>query len=293
MKSPKAPKAPDPNQVSAAQTQSNEQTAAYNNAQSHGNTATPWGSQTFTSHVDPTTGATVYDQSVNLSPEQQQLYNTQTQQDLSLANTGNNLAGQIGSQYGSDFNPELSKLYGADDLTGARQAASDALYKQQTAYLDPQYAQRENEMRTRLANQGITEGSEAWHNAIDDFDRGRTFDYQSARNSADSAGLAEMQGLSQIASNNRNQQLSEALTRRELPMNELAAVRGQSQVQVPQFQNPNSAAVAPTNSSQDQWNAYNAALNIWNTKAGQQGGFLNGLMGLGGQLGSAWIMGGK
>jgi hypothetical protein len=403
MKGPSTPKTPDPNVVSAAQTQSNQQTAAYQNAVDHGNTATPWGSQTFTGRVDPTTGATVYDQSIQLSPDQQQLVDMQSQQDLAVGKVGNGMVNNIADTYGSpmsiaglpartgsvqsgqlqksvqggpiqsqlDVNgpelrgqlntQELPKLYGADDLEGARNQVSDALYRRQAAYLDPQYGQADQAMRTRLANQGITEGSEAWKNSIDEFERGKAFNYQQARDSSITGGLAEMQGLSGIASNNRGQMfneevtggnfqnaarsqalqeaiakgqfgnnaqaqgfdqdlqagqfantatgqqfsqdlqagqfgnnardaaLNEQLTLRNQPMNEYNALRTASQVQVPQFQNPQNAQIAPTDVSGDIWNAYNGRLNSSNARNTANGNFMSGLMNLGGQLGSAWI----
>ena len=52
-----APPPPDPYATSAAQTQSNQQTAAYNAAINRGNTITPYGSSTYTTRTDPTTGA--------------------------------------------------------------------------------------------------------------------------------------------------------------------------------------------------------------------------------------------
>jgi hypothetical protein len=280
VKSPKAPKTPDPREVSAAQTQSNRDTAAYDNAISHGNTTTPFGSQTFTSRVDPTTGATVYDQNVSLSPDQQQLYDQQQQQNLALGQTSNRMLGQVDQAYGQPFNPELSQLQGAEDLEGSRQAVSDALYKRQAAYLDPQYQQADTSMRTRLANQGITEGSEAWKNSIDEFNRGKSFDYGQARESSIAGGLSEMKGLSDISSRNRNQQLSEALARRALPLNEFNALRAGSQVDVPQFQNPGNANVQPTDVAGNTWNSYNGNLQAWQARAGQAGATNNGLMSL-------------
>jgi hypothetical protein len=404
VKTPRTPATPDPAKVSAAQTQSNQQTAAYQNALEHGNVSTPYGSQTFTGRVDPTTGATVYDQNITLAPDQQKLVDMQSQQDLAVGQVGNSMLDNISQTYGkpvdtsqlpalqgsvssnplqtsvngggqiqNSVNPDgpalqgsldrsqLPQLYGADDLEGSRQKVSDALYQRQTAYLDPQYAQADQAMRTRLANQGITEGSEAWKNAIDEYDRGKAFSYGQARDSSIAGGLSEMQGLSGIASQNRGQlyneelnsgnftnaaraqALQEALARgqfgneaqqqeysqnlasgqfandaeaqrfgqemqagqftnnartqgmneqlalRNQPLNEYSALRSASQVNMPQFQNPQNAQVAPTDTSGDIWNAYNGAMNSAALRSNSNGNFMSGLMNLGGQLGSAWI----
>lgn len=270
----KAPKAPDPYAQADAQTKSNQDTATYNNAITHGNTYTPLGNSTYTGRVDPVTGATVYDQTVSLDPAQQQLLDTQNQQDLALGQTGNALLGQINSAIGQPMDTSglpglmgavnlqslngnagqtdqlnvngpgiqgtvglqnvgldagqngnfansgpgiqgtldtsgLSALYGADDLMGARNQVSDALYRQQSSYLDPQYQQQDQALRTELANKGVAEGSEAWNRMTGDLARNRSFDYSRARDSAITGSGAELSRLAQIAQGNRSQQFGE------------------------------------------------------------------------------------
>lgn len=259
MKTPKAPTPPTPQEQAAAQTQSNRDTATYNNAIEHGNIYTPLGNSTYTGRIDPVTGATVYDQTVSLDPAQQALLDTQNQQDLALGQTGNALLGQINSTIGQpmdtsglpglmgavnfqqiggnagqtdqlDVNgpglqgtlstsglPELQnltadglpQLYGADDLMGARNQVSDALYRQQSSYLDPQYAQQDQALRTELANKGVAEGSEAWNRMMGDFARNKSFDYARARDSAITGSGAELSRLAQIAQSNRGQLFGE------------------------------------------------------------------------------------
>ncbi len=351
MKSPKAPETPDPNVVSAAQTQSNKDTASYNAALANGNTYTPWGSSVFTQRIDPTTGAPVWDQTVSLSPDQQKLIDTQDKQDLELANLSNSLITQAQGQIGKgidtsnlpgyetftgsggpgiqgtlDFS-SLPQLYGADDLEGARQQVSDALYKRQAAYLDPQYQQREQALQSRLAAQGITQNSEAWNNAFDEFNRGREFSYGQARDSAISGGGDELARLSAIALANRGQMageiesagafrntaeqqaLSQALARitannstraqglqeqfamRELPLNELNAIRSATAVDIPQFEGASNQGAEGTDVAGNIWNNYNGRLNIYNAKQQSRNALLGGLMGLGGSVGSAYMGG--
>lgn len=249
-----APPPPDPYATAQAQTQTNQQTAGYNNAITHGNTTTPIGSQTYTPRVDPTTGATVYDQNISLDPKQQQLLDQQTQQNLALGNVAQGMLGQVqnayqngidtsglpGLQAGGPLNTNptvngpdrigsidtsgipglqgsvdfsnLPGLFGAGDLLGARKQVQDTLYNQQASYLDPQYQQADNALRTRLANQGITEGSEAWRNSVDEFNRDKERNYQSARNAAITGGGSEMSNLAQMALANRGQMANEALS---------------------------------------------------------------------------------
>ena len=256
------PRVPDPYQVAGAQTQVNQQTAAYNNAQSHGNTTTPLGSQTYTSRIDPVTGATVYDSNVSLTPDQQQLLTLQNQQDLSLGNTATGLLGNINSTYSTPMDYSgLPGLYGSDDLLGARTQTQDALYGKQTSYLDPQFDARAKALETRLANQGIGLGSEAWKNAQDDFSRDRAFNYDQARTSAIAGGSSEMNTLSGIASKNRAQMLSEALTKRNQPLNEFNALRDTTKVNMPSFDGASGGAnssTTPANLTGSVYDAYNA-----------------------------------
>lgn len=263
---------PDPVATANAQTQTNQQTAAYNNAMTHGNTTTPLGSETYTARIDPTTGATVYDSNITLTPDQQQLLDQQNQQDLALGNTAQQMLGTVNSTYATPMDTsDLPQLYGADDLLGARTQTQDALYQKQTAYLDPEYEARAKALEAKLANQGVALGSEAWKNAQDDYSRDKAFNYDQARSSAIAAGGDEMALLSGISSSNRNQLLSEALTKRNQPLNEFNALRTASQVQMPQFNGTaGTSQTQPSNISDSIWSAYNAnqAESASNTQAG-------------------------
>jgi len=339
MKAPKLPPTPDPYVVSDAQTQSNRDTAAYNNAITHGNTTTPYGSQTYTARIDPVTGATVYDQTVSVDQSVQDTINAQNQQDLALANTGTKMLGQVDQQMGTPLDtsglpkvmgaPEtrsyqqsldlskLPELFGANDLLGARQQVQDALYKQQASYLDPQFQQQDQQLRSEIANKGISEGSEAWKNLMDNFNRSKDQSYATARNSAIAGGGDEMSRLAGIALGNRGQMyneaqgagdfynqavgadnstafqrgnfnnnaasqaLAQALAIRSQPLNELNALRSASQVNVPQFSNAQNAQAANTDVAGNVWNAYNANSQAAQLRAGAQNGLMNGLFGLG------------
>lgn len=63
---------------------------------------------------------------------------------------------------------------GANDFSADRQRVEDALVSRMKRQYDPIFADRENAMRTQLANEGITRGSEAFTGAYDDFNRNRS-----------------------------------------------------------------------------------------------------------------------
>ncbi len=97
----------------------------------------------------------------------------------------------------SQFSPRTSSVEGANYnlYNGPTDAAvsaldtsgldgtqvRDALYRKATATLDPQYKQAEDDMRTRLLNSGVREGSEAFNREMDAFGRQRQSDYGDAR----------------------------------------------------------------------------------------------------------------
>jgi hypothetical protein len=95
---------------------------------------------------------------------------------------GQQNAGQIQTTLGID--PQL-----------LNQQAVDALYKANTQYLDPQFAQSQAKMESQLANQGITRGSEAYNNAMLNFNNQKQQAYTDARNQAIGQGTAAAQGM--------------------------------------------------------------------------------------------------
>jgi hypothetical protein len=100
-----------------------------------------------------------YIRTTNFSPEQQRLY------DL---NTANQLqAGQVGGQ-------QLA------DLGKGRQSVQDALYRRATQYYDQNFRDQENQLRARLANQGLNEGTEAFDRELRNFRQQRDTAYADA-----------------------------------------------------------------------------------------------------------------
>lgn len=75
------------------------------------------------------------------------------------------------------------------------QDTTNALYKANTQFLDPQFEQSQSNLENRLANQGITQGSEAYNRAMQQFGNQKQQAYESARNQAISGGINAAQGL--------------------------------------------------------------------------------------------------
>ena len=278
----KAPKAPDPNVVSAAQTRSNQDTAEYNAALNRVSTYTPQGSSVFsTTGTDPS-GAPIYRQDVTLTPDAQALYDQQQAQSRELGNVADRMMGRVDASLSQPLDTSKApQLFGADDLLGARQQTQDALYNRQAAYLDPQWQQRQQLFESTAANKGIVEGSEAWRNSLDDMNRARSFDYSQARNDAIAGALPEMSFLSNTARGNRGMTLDEMYRERAQPLNEFNALRSSSQVDMPQFAGANVSNAANTDVSGNVWNAFQANLDRYNSQQAQSNNLMSGMFGLG------------
>src|ERR1700741_117502 len=271
LSAPKPPAAPALAANSAAHTQSTKETALYNFGLNKPNWNTPLGNLNYDLDTsDPNAPRT--SASVNLSPEQQQLFDIQNQQSLGLANLANSLQGRVGDTLNQP-------IPGQGDINKLSQEAQDAYYKKQTGMLDKQYGDRQAQLESKLANQGITLGSEAWRNAQDDFSRDRTNAYDSAQQNAILQGPQNAQQLYSLSAASR-----------QLPLNEFNALRTGSQVQMPQFQGYNPVNSAGTNVAGNINQGYQNQLNSYNQQVAGQNSTMSSLFGLGGSLGSAWIM---
>lgn len=223
----KAPDPPNPYTTAAAQTQSNKDTAGYNAALNRTNTVTPYGTSTYTQNGTDATGAPLYTNTINLTPQAQSQLDTQLNQNDAIAKLGLGLTDQIGNSINTPL---------PDTATDGK-AAANAYYKNQTDYLDPQFANQQSDMDAKLANQGINQSSNpaAYQRAEDQFGRDKTFAYNQAQNTAIQQGVNQQQQAFQLASAIKNQ-----------PLNQLSALRSGTQIQNPTFTPAPSATAAGT-----------------------------------------------
>lgn len=142
-----------------------------------------------------------------------------------------------------------------DNFNDAARSAADSVYQQAASRLDPQYQQQESDLRSRLANSGIAENSDAYRREMDNFARQRSDAYNQATYSSIAAGLsAQNQGFQQ---GQQNAALNNAATGQQFEQNQQAAQFG-NQAQQQQF-TQNQQAAAFGNSAQDQQYQQNLA----------------------------------
>lgn len=233
-KSIKSPPSPDPYQTAAAQTGSNLTTAIGNTWMQNANTKTPWGStttrQTGTRKVkDPSTGQVydvpVFTHTTNLSGNQRTLLNQQEQLGMGL----NSLAqGQV-----NRLSDHLSKPV---DLEGLQEVGNFDDYRNKVegalnTRLDDKFSKDYDALESRLVNQGLTRGSEAFSRAMEEHGR----NVNDARVQSFLASGAEARNAGQYDMGLRNNQLSERLTMRNQPINEVTSLMSGGQVNVPQM----------------------------------------------------------
>lgn len=238
--SPATPPPVDYNAQAQAQGAANIDAARTGAQLNRVNQYTPYGSMVYTPGNTPDS----WESTVTLSPEQQSLLDKQTSGENTLADTANQSLGNVQnavaqpfdtsgaparvnsvgtpdySMYSGDTKAPVSSLDfsslgnvpGANDFGAQKSEVEDALYRQATSRLDPQYAQQEDQLRTRLINSGVAEGSEAFTNAMGDFGRQKQADYGDARDRSILAGGTEQSRLNSDALSSRAQMLSQILS---------------------------------------------------------------------------------
>lgn len=262
---PKPPKPADPNVVAAAQTGTNVGTAVANSFLNNISQVGPDGTLSYavdgyTDWKDPSSGRTYklpkWVQSTQLSPGQQKLY------DLNQG-TETELAGMAGEQA-----RKVREL-----LSSPVDLSNDAVEKRLFDLADRRFApQKERElasMQTSLANQGITQGSEAYDRAMGRFNEGWNDRYN------------------QLALTGRGQAVQEILTSRNQPLNEVIGVLNGTQVGLPQFSGaPTQYGIPTTDYAGIVNNNFNQRMGVYNAQMQQQAQQQSMLGGLFGTLGS-------
>ena len=275
-KSASAPPAPDPRQVSQQQTQSNVNTAVANAYLNRVNQYGPDGSKTYAVTGGQDVGGNyvpTWSETTALSPGQQNIYDSQQQLTQGTSDLANQYVGRI--------RDATSKPYSYDGLAPAPQYNEDYRRQQLQAITDraaPQMQRDQDALRQRLANQGVTVGTEAWRAAQDDYNRAAN-DFRLGADVQAGNAAAQQYGLE---SNTRDRAIQEMTALRTQPINEVATLLGTGTgVQTPQFSQVAQTQVAPTDVSGNYWNAYQGQLAQQQMQQKSSDAAMGGLFGLG------------
>ncbi len=225
------PPAPDYAGAAEATAASNKENLTQQTWANRADQNTPWGSLTWNSStaVDPSTGQNVtrWTQNTTLDPRLQQAVDSQIDMQNQRSQLAGGLMGRVESEFsqpmqwgnaqqwggvpqagsmspqgidtsrmatpGLQTSLNFSGTQGVQGSDQSRQRAEDAIYQSATSRLNPQWDQRQQQLQTQLANQGITQNSAAYTRAMDDFNRSRTDAYTQAQMNAITGAGAEAQ----------------------------------------------------------------------------------------------------
>lgn len=226
-----------------------------------------------------------------LSPEQQKLFDQDNRIKSQVGDIGEAQLGRVKDAFSQPF--DMSGIPGLQYSVDPKyntdgQQVQDALYQKQAQYLDPQFKQQQNDLSVQLANQGILPGSEAYQREMDNFARTKQQAYGDARNSAIiGAGQEQSRlfglGLQSAELNNStvNQGIQQKSFLRNLPLNELNALRSGSQATMPSFQGFTGSSAAPANTAQAYAQQQQYLQNQANAQNASNASTTNALVGLG------------
>jgi hypothetical protein len=139
--------------------------------------------------------------------------------------------------------------------------------------LNPLFDQRRAATETRLANQGIYKGSEAYDREFSNF------------------GQQENDAYNQLLLTGRGQAVQEALTERNQPINEITALMSGGQVSQPNFTNTPTASVGAPDVAGLTMDAYKyGPLAQYTQQSADRRGMIDGLFKLGGAVGGGLAM---
>jgi hypothetical protein len=171
-----------------------------------------------------------YIRSTTLSPEQQSLYDQTTATQLQAGQAGQAALGELGN---------------------GRQQVQDALYRRATQYYDQNFGDQEDSLRTRLANQGLVAGSEAYDKELRNFRQTKDTAYGDATDraitGADQSQNSAVSRLASLLSLSRGQNPSSANGAGGTGVDYAGAANQQYGAQVGQV-NAQNAQAAQTNS---------------------------------------------
>jgi hypothetical protein len=321
---PSAPQAPNPLRVSGLQTQSNVQTAVSNSYMDNIDTFGPMGNTKYdvtgyeTITVPLGKGKSkdmkvpIFRQVNSLTDDQARLLNLQEMTGQNLGKLAVQQSERMQDYFKQGINPnqlpddvrnavaaqQLQTANSPDDFVAEKHRQEEALM----ARLNPQLDRDRNAMLTRLANQGITSGSEAYNREIDRFNQGsndarmqailgagqeqnRLYGLEQQRvgqaNDAIQGNFANRTTEQQNQQTLRQQALQEAAFLRNQPLQEIAQLLHGAAPTIPQFQGWTGGNVANTDVSGNFYRS--AALDQQNylSQMQQQNAMMGGLFGLG------------
>lgn len=283
-----APSPPDPTATAAAQSTADVNTAAAQTALNDVNQNTPYGSTTYnpTGQYTTPSGLTVptYTQTTQLTPLAQSILTGEQTVGANLMPTAQSLANEASTSATTPLNfntPDSATLNEGPQLLD--QNVTNALYGQQAGFLNPQWNQQQQLLQDQLSRQGIPVGSDAYNNAMEQFNNSKTQAYQSAQDSAIGAGTTAASNLFNMALTGQQQNIAQQQTAQSNPLQLLSSLFGAApQTPSQPITTPTSSTVSPTDVVGATGLSTQAQLSDYQAQLAQQNAMFGGLSSLGG-----------
>lgn len=254
-----APAAPDYTAAAEKTSAGNLEAAKYATRANRVNQYTPYGNLTYNENGDGT-----WTQTQTLTPQAQATLDKQQALSDKYADTASQGFDKVQSLLA---NPQLDMSQLPTRGIDVGQTAQEAIMSR----LQPQLAQQDEALRTRLANQGITLGSEAY---------GKEMTAQGQRGN-DLQLQAALQGIN-LDQANRAGALQEQAYIQDRPLNLVNALRSGAQVQSPQFQGyAQQGQTQGANYLGAAQSQYQAGMDATNAANAETSGMMSGLFGIG------------
>jgi hypothetical protein len=250
------------------------------------NQKTPYGSVTYNQSGTKSVGGKdvpIFEQNISLTPEQQKQLDIRNSLQTQALNLGGGVLNNVGAAVSNPFSLQgLPAAATSGDFAKERDFATQSIINRNQPVMDRDRAM----METKLANQGVMPGSEAYMNAMDDLNRQQN-DFRLA---AINAGGAEQNRLFNLANTARNQGITERSLERSQPINEYATLLGLGgNVQTPQISQSVGGTIQPTDVMGALNTQYQGQLAGYNADRSASNAAMGGLFGLGGAAISAGL----
>ena len=198
--------------------------------------------------------------------------------DMPSGGSGGNNTAQIdalkaylygGSGSGAAGVPDFSNLPGVPTGNSQQfyQNAADAMYSQQTRYLDPQMQQQQQALEARLSEQGFVPGTPGYKQAMQNFQDTSNRAYGAARDSSILQGVTAGQGTFNNTMATSREALAQYLAKRNQPLNEINALQTGDQIQYGRDLDRYNAEVGSQNSQNQMLGQLATALGIYYSDA--------------------------
>jgi len=219
-----------------------------------------------------------YQAITKLSDSGQRVQDINNQTEENIATIGRDQSSRIGDILGKPVNfDELGAAPLPTDFSADRQKYEDALMGR----LNPQIERDRSALESKLINQGLRPGSQAYNDAASEMGRNAN----DARLGAILNSGTEQSRMFGLASTARQQGIQEILAERNAPINEISALMSGSQVSLPQFVNTPQTQVAGTDYQGAVYNSYQGQMDAYKQKVASQNAMMGGLFSLAGTAG--------